>query len=129
MEEILKKSTMCFLNETEYNSFKESCLPHSNYFIGWEILNEENLIHFKSDIETEFEFKVTFTMRKMTNVDIKSCIGDLLIGTHKWKKAINTNLNSIATEITNNRTPEELNIFSEMLFGYIKELKIFLESE
>jgi len=64
MEEIFKKSTMCFTDESEYESFKENCLQRSKDFCGWEIIKEYNLIGFDERHQEKegFKFKVTFDM-------------------------------------------------------------------
>lgn len=50
MEEIFKKSTMCFTNESEYEKFKENCLPRSKDFCGWEIIKDD-LIGFDERLQ------------------------------------------------------------------------------
>lgn len=67
MEEIFKKSTMCFTNESEYEQFKENCLQRSKDFCGWEIIKEYNLIGFDKPLQEKegFKFKVTFDMLRI----------------------------------------------------------------
>jgi hypothetical protein len=67
MEEIFKKSTFCFTDESEYEKFKESCLQRSKDFCGWDIRNEYDLIGFNEEFQKEhgFKFKVTFDMLRV----------------------------------------------------------------
>lgn len=64
MEEIFKKSTFCFTDESEYEKFKGDCLQRSKTFHGWRIIKECNLIAFNEIYQEKegFKFKVTFDM-------------------------------------------------------------------
>lgn len=71
MEEIFKISTICFTDEKEYEDFKESCLPRSKNFCGWEIIKGYNKTFFNpssssiKNLHTSNKFKITFEMLKI----------------------------------------------------------------